>query len=169
MRARNIRRYTVAGLAVAAMAGSGLAVAATAADAATATPATLMAYHTPAQWELRGVNDVSLTFEGNTYTYVAHFRTQVIRTRYGSVELLTGSLTDTYEPVTLTLPLQGTISGNHVVFSVRYPTRGVDAGNQGVRTFSGTINRHGDVSGVWFESGSEHGSGPFSLAVPATR
>ena len=111
-----------------------------------------------------------LTYAGSTYTYRVHFLTLLLRGHHGiKVELLSGALRDTYEPQALTLPLYGAISGNQVVFSVRYPVTGVDAGNQGVRTFSGTIGHHGQVTGTWSETGTEAGTGPFSLVFSAQR
>ena len=76
---------------------------------------------------------------------------------------LSGTLTDTGLPSgEQTLRVHGTIFGNHVTFSVRYPTN-----FQGTRTFNGYINRHGDVSGMWSETGTENGSGNWSLARDA--
>lgn len=172
MNTKHLVRAGVVGFSTLAVAG-GAAAAVIPATAASAAPVTTMSVIRPIppvqqQWQLNGRNEVVLTYDGSQYTYQVQFRTLLLRGPHGTkVELLTGKLTDKYEPVPLTLPLSGTISGNHVVFSVRYPSKGVDAGNQGVRTFKGTIDRHGKVTGTWSETGSEAGSGPFSLLNPA--
>ena len=54
----------------------------------------------------------------------------------------------------------GTINRNHVTFSFTYPSGSV----QGTRTFTGYINRWGFVSGTWSETGTEMGTGTFTLA-----
>ncbi len=168
----NIRKW-VAGVSAAGLLGGGaVALAATSASAATMPAATMSAVKPlPAaqQWQLNGRNEVVLTFNGNTYTYHVQFRTQIVREHGGKVELLTGTLRDTYEPSAISLPITGVINGNHVTFSVSYPRYGVDAGNQGVRTFSGTIRNFGHVSGNWSETGSEGGSGTWYLTAPAVR
>lgn len=170
MNTKHLVRAGVVGFSTLAIAG-GAAAAVIPATAASAAPVTTMSVIRPIQqqWQLNGRNEVVLTYDGSTYTYQVQFRTLLLRGPHGTkVELLTGKLTDAYEPVPLTMPLSGIISGNHVVFSVSYPAKGPDAGNQGVRTFSGTINRHsGKVTGTWSETGSEAGSGPFYLAFPA--
>jgi hypothetical protein len=59
-------------------------------------------------------------------------------------------------------PTEGeTVSGNAVTFTIRYPAHSI----QGTRTFGGTISG-GTVTGSWSESGSEHGSGTWSLTSP---
>lgn len=102
------------------------------------------------QWNLNGYNQVEAVYQGTTYTYSITFR------QFGSC--LTGSLTDPYYPTTG--PIYGTVSRNRVTFTFRYPPGSV----QGTRTFSGYINRWGGVSGYWWETGSEQGSGSFTLA-----
>ena len=159
----NIRTRIITSAAVlAALAGGGAATAA-AASAATAAPAATMSahYQISHQWRLNGPNQVKLTYQGTAYSYKVLFRTQQVygQQRGQQDELLTGTLTDSYLPGTL--PVNGVVFGNHVVFSVVYP------GAQGVRTFSGAIDRHGSVSGSWTETGSEAGSGPFALVIPA--
>jgi len=107
------------------------------------------------EWNLNGNNTVDLWFQSQEFTYAVHFNQQ------GSC--LSGTLTDTGLPSgEQTLRVHGTIFGNHVTFSVRYPTN-----FQGTRTFNGYINRHGDVSGMWSETGTENGSGNWSLARDA--
>jgi hypothetical protein len=158
---------TCAGLAVAA----GLVVGGTgAANAATATPTTQSNHHPgPAcnpfareQWNLNGSNHVEAVYLGSTFTYSVTFR------QFGSC--LTGTLTDPYFPTTG--PIFGTVFGNHVIFSFRYPSGSI----QGTRTYIGTIHRlgrfgrfgrSGAVSGTWSETGSENGSGTFTLAKNA--
>ena len=59
-------------------------------------------------------------------------------------------------------PTEGeTVSGDAVTFTIRYPAHSI----QGTRTFGGTISG-GTVTGSWSESGSEHGSGTWSLTSP---
>jgi hypothetical protein len=109
------------------------------------------------QWNLSGSNTVDLWYNGTEYTYGVQFNQR------GSC--LTGTLTDLGLPSgEQTGPIHGTIFGNHVTFSFRYPTS-----FQGTRTFNGYINRWGDVSGNWSETGSENGSGHWSLARNAHR
>ena len=60
---------------------------------------------------------------------------------------LSGTLNDSYFP--FSGPLHGTVFGNYVTFSFRYP----HGSSQGTRTFNGYINRWGDVSGRWSETG----------------
>ncbi len=151
------------------LAGGAATAAASSAPAASAAPAVTVAAHHPAyhQWQLRGPNQVKLTYQGSTYTYQVRFIQQrAYGQQYGPQwwahqqdALLTGRLADSYLPGIL--PINGVVFGNHVVFSVVYP------GNQGVRTFSGAIDSNGKVSGLWTETGSEAGSGPFTLAFPA--
>jgi len=107
------------------------------------------------QWNLNGSNTVDLTYQGSAFTYATTF------IQKGSC--LSGTLTDTgISPSTLAIT--GTVNGSQVTFSVTYPTT-----VQGKRTFTGTISRHGDVSGpLWSETGTETGTkGPWSLADKA--
>jgi len=152
---------TCAGLAVAAAAvvgGAGVASAAPASPAATTTSHYGFGCNPYAreQWNLNGSNTVNAVYLGSTYSYSVTFR------QYGSC--LNGWLTDSYYPPSgVTGPIYGTINGNHVVFSFRYPFGSI----QGTRTFNGYINRWGFVSGYWYETGSEHGSGSFYLSRSA--
>jgi hypothetical protein len=149
-------RKLAAGIASAALLGGGaLAVAATSASAAVAAPASLVAYH-PAP----SPDQLKLQFEGNTYTYNVNLRE--VRVAPGT-ELVFGMLRDSYEPHAINLPVDGVQFGNDVVISVQYPSTGPDAGNQGVRTFSGVVGPHGHVTGSWSETGTEAGSGAFTL------
>jgi len=169
MNTKHLVRAGVVGFSALAVAG-GAAAAVLPATAASAAPVTTMSVIRPIhqQWQLNGPNKVVLTYAGSQYTYKVQFRTLLFRGPHGiKVELLTGKLRDTYEPKALTMRLSGSISGNKVVFSVSYPSKGPDAGNQGVRTFKGTIDKHGKVTGTWSETGSEAGSGPFHLVFPA--
>jgi hypothetical protein len=148
---------TCAGLAVAA----GLVVGVTGvASAATTSPTAQSTHHGPAcnpwareRWNLNGKNQVQAVYLGKTYTYSVTFR------QFGSC--LSGTLTDSYYPVTG--PISGTVNRNHVTFSFTYPSGSI----QGTRTYTGTINRWGAVSGTWSETGSENGSGTFTLAKHA--
>jgi hypothetical protein len=150
---------TLAGLAAAAAlvaGGTGVASAATTSTATHTTPTwgapgcSVRAFE---QWNLNGHNKVEAVYQGTTYTYSVTFR------QFGSC--LTGTLTDSYYPTTG--PIYGTVVRNHVVFTFRYPAGSV----QGARTFVGTINRWGGVSGFWWETGSEQGQGSFTLAKHA--
>jgi hypothetical protein len=102
------------------------------------------------QWNLNGRNHVEAVYLGTTYTYKVTFK------QYGGC--LTGTLTDSGYPTTG--PIVGTIHRNHVTFSFSYPSGSI----QGTRTFTGTINRWGAVSGTWSETGTENGTGTFTLA-----
>jgi len=109
------------------------------------------------KWNLNGGNTVDLTYEGGAYTY------SVTITQKGSC--LTGTLTDKYYSTpALTGPISGTVKGDDVTFTFNYPANSV----QGARTFTGTIGRHGAVSGTWGETGSEHGTGTWTLADNAS-
>ena len=142
------------------VAAAGLSVAGLAATANAATPPANPGHH--ATCELDGRNVVSLTYLGTTYNYPAVFETA----RDG---LVTGWLHDGYEPVPLNLPVNGVAikSGRDcdVVFSVVYPDHGPDAGNQGVRTFSGALD-HRHLAGAVSETGTEDLAVPFSLLFP---
>jgi hypothetical protein len=154
-----------AGLAAGAMVVGGAA----AASAASVSPATpRIANHTvpgPSapqcskwqleQWNLNGNNDVKAVYLGGTFTYSVSFKQK------GSC--LTGWLTDTYYPGGVTGPIYGTIYGNRISFSFSYPAGSV----QGVRTYTGTTNRWGAVSGTWSETGSERGNGTWTLQYRA--
>jgi hypothetical protein len=150
---------TCAGLAVAA----GLVVGGTGvANAATTSPSTAQSSHHPAcnpwareRWNLNGKNQVKAVYLGSTYTYSVTFR------QFGSC--LSGSLTDSYYPTTG--PIWGTVNKNYVTFSFAYPSGSV----QGTRTFTGTISRWGAVSGTWSETGSENGTGTWTLAKHVAR
>lgn len=150
---------TCAGLAVAAglvAGGAGVASAATVTPAAHTTTTNFGHGCNPWQrehWNLNGRNKVEAVYQGTTYTY------KVTIKQFGSC--LTGTLTDTYyQPTAATGPVFGTINRNHVTFSFTYPSGSV----QGIRTYTGTINRWGAVSGNWTQTGSQGGGGTFTLA-----
>jgi hypothetical protein len=105
------------------------------------------------QWNLSGSNTLRVKFEVNTYNY------PVLLTQRGNC--LRGTLTD--PGASFTGRIHGTIYGNFVTFSVTYPA----GSKQGRRTFNGTINRWGHVSGSWSETGSENASGSWWLTRPA--
>jgi hypothetical protein len=103
------------------------------------------------RWNVNGDNTVKLVYLSNTYTYTVDFK------QNGSC--LGGKLTDPYlPPGSQPLKISGTVDDNHITFSVTYPP-----GVQGVRTFTGKINWHGDVSGKWNETGTENGYGTWYL------
>jgi hypothetical protein len=114
-------------------------------------------FHQRQEWNLSGDNTVVATLQGSStiFNYPVHF------TQRGGC--LGGTLSDPLFPTSG--PIRGFVFGNHVVFSFRYPHGSI----QGLRTFIGTIDRHGDVSGNWTETGSEHGTGTWSLARDAHR
>jgi hypothetical protein len=151
---RSVGGLAVAGAIVAG--GTGLASAAPASHAVHTTSSISSCYRfSRQQWNLSGPNSVEAVYMGTTYTYSVSFR------QFGGC--LVGTLTDPYYPTTG--PVFGTVFRNHVVFSFRYPYGSI----QGTRTYVGSIGRFGSVSGFWFESGSEHGSGTWSLARNAFR
>jgi hypothetical protein len=106
------------------------------------------------EWNLNGSNTVDLTYQNKPFTYAV-----TIKQKGGC---LTGTLTDSGFPTTG--PIKGTVNGDNITFSFTYPTPSV----QGKRTFTGTINHHGAVSGTWSESGTEQGTGSWTLADDAS-
>jgi hypothetical protein len=110
------------------------------------------------RWNVNGYNTVELKFGTGNFTYAVHFK------QNGSC--LGGTLTDTGLPSgSQVRTISGTVNGSYITFSVPYP--GAPGGIWGVRTFSGNINKHGDVRGTWSETGTEHGSGTWTLAYNA--
>jgi hypothetical protein len=107
------------------------------------------------QWNLSGSNTDAVKFEVNTYDYPVYF------TQQGNC--LTGTMTD--PGASFSGRIHGTVYGNFVIFSITYPS----GSKQGTRTFNGTINRWGHVSGSWSETGSENASGSWSLTRSAHR
>jgi hypothetical protein len=105
------------------------------------------------QWNFSGSNTAKVKFEVNTYAYPVYF------TQQGSC--LTGTLTD--PDASFTGRIHGTVYGNFITFSITYPS----SDNQGTRTFNGTINQWGHVSGSWSETGTENAAGSWSLTRPA--
>jgi len=105
------------------------------------------------QWNLSGSNTLRVKFEVNTYDYPVYL------TQRGNC--LSGRLTD--QDASFSGRIHGTVYGNFVTFSITYPY----GSRQGTRTFNGTINRWGHVSGSWSETGSENASGSWSLSRPA--
>ena len=166
---------TCAGLAVAAglvVGGAGVA------SAATVTPAAATANNhgfgcnpfAGQQWNLNGSNTVNAVYKGSTFSYSITFK------QFGGC--LFGTMTDPYFPTTG--PIHGSVHGNFVTFSFTYPAGSV----QGTRTFIGYIHpqwyrqwyrqghrwhfrwvfRTGSLTGKWSETGTENGSGTFSLS-----
>jgi hypothetical protein len=107
------------------------------------------------QWNLSGFNTVEVKFEVNTYDYPVYL------TQQGNC--LSGTLTD--QDASFSGRIHGTVYGNFVIFSITYPS----GSKQGTRTFNGTINQWGHVSGSWSETGSENAAGSWSLSRPANR
>ncbi|ETB63817.1 TPA: hypothetical protein DIC38_02245 [Candidatus Nomurabacteria bacterium] len=107
-------------------------------------------------WEVNtSPNKLDIPWAGTTYSYDVSF------VKEGAV--LTGTLTDGYYPTTNSLI--GTIDGNNVTFSFIYPVGSV----QGIRTYVGTIDSAGKVSGTWSETGTENATGSWSIAGFATK
>jgi hypothetical protein len=153
----SLRKRTAAILAATAIGAGGLTVAALTApgaNAATTSTAVVATTHSAHKVVLVGSNVLELTFNGSTFVYKVHFVAVPIAP---GVWLITGTLKDKYEPVPITLPLDGVQIGKTVIFSVSYPTTGVDAGDQGVRTFVGTFDHHEINDGTWSETGTEGG------------
>ena len=108
------------------------------------------------RWDFRGNNTINLQFGTGSYTYYVHFDQR------GSC--LSGWLTDPGIPNgPQTGPIWGTVYGNHVEFSFTYTYVGEV---QGTRTYDGYVNWHGQVSGKWWETGTEDGSGVWWLQYP---
>lgn len=120
----------------------------------------------PPVCELSGRNVVQLKDGASTYTYLARFASAPAGP---GTEVISGWIRDAYEPVPVNLPVHGVAfqagPGCDMVFSVAYPVTGPDAGNQGVRTFSGAV-AHRHLAGAWSETGTEDGAGTFTLAFP---
>jgi hypothetical protein len=111
------------------------------------------------RWDVNGTNTVNVVYSGGTATYGVTFRQDG--------ECLGGTLTDPNIPNGPKAgPITGTVDGNTITFSFKYTYTGA---NQGTRTFTGTINRFGSVSGAWNETGTEGLSGTWSLASRVDR
>ena len=110
------------------------------------------------QWNLSGWNTVVVPFDGQTFYYSVWFNQR------GSC--LSGTLSDPkFLPSGTSGPIHGTVFRNYVTFSFTYPS----GSSQGTRTFTGTIDRHGDVSGMWKDYGSDKSTGTWSLTRDAHR
>jgi hypothetical protein len=113
-----------------------------------ATPTTSAAEHLPPppfcnpfqkeRWNINGFNTVDVTYKFSHYTYTVDF------VQHGSC--LSGWLHDPYFSVTR--PITGTVNGNFVTFSFTYPSF-----IEGTRTYSGSIDHFGFVSGHWSQTG----------------
>lgn len=106
-----------------------------------------------AGWNVAGSYTMDLLYLSNHYVYAL--------TLNQSGATISGNLNDPYLPGNL--PVNGTINGNAVTFSVNYGSGSV----QGVRTFTGTINVSGFLSGSWNETGTEQGSATWSTTSGA--
>jgi len=107
------------------------------------------------QWNLSGDNTVVVNENGSSMTWYY----SVDFTQQGGC--LSGTLDDSYFPFSGSL--HGTVSGNYVTFSFRYP----QGSSQGTRTYQGYIDRRGDVSGTWSDGGSDGASGTWHLTRDA--
>ena len=109
----------------------------------------------PQRWNLNGDNTVTAVYQYHDFTYAVSFDQD------GSC--LNGTLTDTYlPPGEQKMRITGTVDGREITFSVTYPTN-----YWGTRTFRGRIYWDGEVSGKWFETGTENGSGTWTLGTNA--
>lgn len=106
------------------------------------------------QWNLNGQNEILNNQFSPPFVYTVTFK------QFGSC--LSGTMTDPHFPTTG--PISGTVNGNHITFFFTYPSS-----FQGVRTFTGTISRHGAVYGTWTETGTEGASATWSLVNHAKR
>jgi hypothetical protein len=113
-------------------------------------------YFQKERWNLNGFNSVDVTYLGSL-----HFTYSVDFVQHGSC--LSGWLTDPYFSVTE--PIFGTVNGNNVTFSFKYPSF-----VEGLRTYNGYINHWGFVSGGWSQTGTAWPNfGSFSLSSTAAR
>ncbi len=108
----------------------------------------------PQTWDVTGPYEMDVLFLGGNYGY------DLTLNQSGNV--VTGDLYDPYLPGNLTI-FDGTINGNAIVFKVDYGSGSV----QGIRTFTGTIDTFGLLSGSWSESGTENGSDTWSTTSGA--
>jgi hypothetical protein len=108
------------------------------------------------RWNLNGFNTVDVTYKlFSHYTYTVDF------VQRGSC--LSGWLTDPYFPVTR--PISGSVNGNFVRFSFTYPSF-----VEGTRTYTGSIDRFGFVSGGWSQTGFAFPNfGTFTLGSTVAR
>ena len=95
-------------------------------------------------WNVSGAYTFDVKYLGNDYNY------SVILSQSGKT--ITGSLNDPFLPGTLTIS-NGSLIGNTITFSVDYGS----GSWQGIRTFTGTIDLSGNLSGTWNETGLENG------------
>ncbi len=107
------------------------------------------------RWNVNGPNNVRLVYHSGHYTYTVTFKQ--------NGNCLDGKLTDpSLPPGHQIRTISGTVNDDYITFSVTYPNPYL-----GVRTFTGRIDRHGDVSGTWTETGFQHGRGIWDLASDA--
>ena len=137
---------------------------ASSASASVGAPAVVQAYHAPVQLG----HTLKLVYQGNTYTYQVEAFTQQDGVVHGW--LFDPYLAAQHNPgISGWLRINGDVTGKTVVFDVQYPTT-VPADQQGLRGFTGTIApvpghpfQH-VVTGVWDETGTEAGTGTFTLS-----
>jgi hypothetical protein len=118
-------------------------------------PPPFCSYLQKERWNLNGFSTVDVKYLGLHFTYSVDF------VQKGSC--LSGWLHDPYFPVTE--PIFGTVNGNYVTFSFAYPSF-----VEGTRTYYGSINHWGFVSGHWSQTGTAWPNfGTFSLSSTAAR
>ncbi len=104
-----------------------------------------------AYWDLTGNYTFYINYSGHDYSYAVDLNQ--------SVNYITGTLVDTYLPAAeQTRTVNGTLTGNSFVLEVPYPA----GGQWGTRTFDGTIDSTGHLSGTWSDSGTDNASGSWS-------
>jgi hypothetical protein len=114
----------------------------------------------PERWNLNGNNTITAVYNNQNYYCTVTF--------VQNGNCLTGTLNDPNIPSPLPTsgPIFGTIRGNAVTFSFAYPA---SMTVQGTRTYTGTINRRGAVSGTWSDGGHRALHRTWSLGTKANR
>lgn len=105
-------------------------------------------------WDIAGAYTFHIHYSDNDYYYPV--------TLTQSESNITGTLTDNYLPSQYpdkVLTLTGTITGDDFTFTVQYP------GNfWGKRTFTGSVDSSGGLSGGWVDDGTGSGAGTWSTS-----
>jgi hypothetical protein len=103
-------------------------------------------------FDVNGANTILVPWVG-TYTYTVNF----ILT--GTT--LTGTLNDSYYP-TGDQPLSGNVTGNAITFTYDYPS----GSPQGTRTYTGTIDSTGQITGGEWSDSADLASGTWTVGTP---
>lgn len=105
-------------------------------------------------------SDVTNTYKFDILYSGNHYYYQVELVQSG--DSVTGTLTDNYLPAQYPdkdLPVSGTVSGNSIVLNIVYP-----GPSWGTRTYVGTIDGSGFMSGTWSDDGTDYASGTWSTS-----